>query len=164
MTRVLLLAKDDDDNDTFVDTSRLDENDNEDISTTLVDSNLNDNDDVSSQQQILPVVLSVVAFTTFWPLLAYLRFENPLGYFDIDTFLALKGIMSDGVTMDTYGNEIIELPSLSPAEQLVGAFFGPPSRKELYIYNDSRSTVLVSSRYYDAPDFAFHSQANNRFK
>jgi hypothetical protein len=29
---------------------------------------------------------------------------------------------------DMGANEIYELPPLSPAEQLVGAFFGPPTR------------------------------------
>jgi hypothetical protein len=80
---------------------------------------------------IIPVLLGVVAFTAFWPLLAFLRFENPVGYFDIDTFLALQGILG----INDAGNmiqdpgavtEIIELPGMSPAEQVVAAFFGPP--------------------------------------
>ena len=80
---------------------------------------------------IIPVVLGVVVFTAFWPLLAFLRFENS-GYFHVDTFLALRGIMGDqnGMMMqDPTATlpEIMELPALSPAEQVVAAFFGPPS-------------------------------------
>ena len=81
---------------------------------------------------IVPALIGVVAFTAFWPLLAFLRFENPIGYFDVDTFLALQGIL--GVNDDAGSmmqdpaavTEIIELPGLSPAEQVVAAFFGPP--------------------------------------
>lgn len=86
----------------------------------------------SERLPILPALLGVVAFTAFWPLLAFLRFENPVGYnFDVDTFLALQGIlgMNDaGNMMQDPGavTEIIELPGLSPAEQVVAAFFGPP--------------------------------------
>ncbi|KAI2513318.1 hypothetical protein MHU86_1089 [Fragilaria crotonensis] len=79
----------------------------------------------------VPVLLGVVAFTAFWPLLAFLRFENPVGYFDIDTFLALQGILgiNDAGTMmqdPATVTEVIELPGMSPAEQVVAAFFGPP--------------------------------------
>ena len=84
----------------------------------------------------VPVLLGVFAFTAFWPLLAYLRFENPrLGveYFQIDTFLALQGIMGlhqnllqDPASSSAIATEIIELPGMSPAEQVVAAFFGPP--------------------------------------
>ena len=75
----------------------------------------------------LVVAAAVVAFTAFWPLLAWLRYENPIGYFDIDTYLALKGVMGDDPGMTKDATEILELPGLSPAEQLVAAFFGPPS-------------------------------------
>ena len=80
---------------------------------------------------VVPVFLGVIAFTAFWPLLAFLRFENPVGYIDVDTFLALQKIlgMNDAANMmqdPTTVTEIIELPGMSPAEQVVAAFFGPP--------------------------------------
>jgi len=87
------------------------------------------------------VVISTIMFVSFWPLLALLRTSswnnNPIDGFDIDMFIALKGIMDNttpdssmaiGVGLDAaadYNPVIMELPSLSPAEQLVGAFFGP---------------------------------------
>jgi hypothetical protein len=76
----------------------------------------------SPESLSIPVVLfATVLFVSFWPLLALLRSTtSPIDGFDIDTFMALKGIMAD--TDPT----IVELPSLSPAEQLVGAIFGPP--------------------------------------
>jgi hypothetical protein len=70
----------------------------------------------------------------------------PHNSLDVDTYLAVKGLL-DGPTSDAlhggslattqdiasytgYGgdpNTILELPSLSPAERLVGAVFGPPT-------------------------------------
>ena len=61
---------------------------------------------------------------------------NPLVDFDVDTYLSINralslgssidggGVSSDGTMIG--GGEIVELPALSPAEQIVGAFFGPP--------------------------------------
>jgi len=76
----------------------------------------------SPESLSVPAVLfATVLFVSFWPLLALLRSTaSPIDGFDIDTFMALKGIMAD--TDPT----IVDLPSLSPAEQLVGAIFGPP--------------------------------------
>jgi len=71
------------------------------------------------------VIASVVAFTLFWPLLALLRTTIGHGQIDVDMFMALQSILGESSPMK--GDEIIELPTLSPAEQLVGAFFGPPS-------------------------------------
>lgn len=98
-------------------------------------------DDLSTSTSSLStgtVVISTIIFVSFWPLLAVLRTitsnSNPIDGFDIDMFIALKGIM-DNTTPDSiagglnaaadYNPVIIELPPLSPAEQLVGAFFGP---------------------------------------
>lgn len=71
-----------------------------------------------------------IAFVAFWPLLALLRvaFHEHGGMmigFDSESYMALKGILEqEPPNLD----EIRELPPLSPAEQLVGALFGPPSR------------------------------------
>jgi len=76
-------------------------------------------------------IIPFVAFVSFWPLLAFVRFKlfagigpigNPMDYLDVDKFMALKDLMqeADG------SKEIMELPSMSPAEQMVGSFFGPP--------------------------------------
>jgi len=72
------------------------------------------------------VLLAAVFFVAFWPLLALLRSTtSPIDGFDIDMFMALKRII-DTTPMDGSDPTIVELPSLSPAEQLVGAIFGPP--------------------------------------
>uniref|UniRef100_A0A7S0XQM7 Uncharacterized protein n=1 Tax=Pseudo-nitzschia delicatissima TaxID=44447 RepID=A0A7S0XQM7_9STRA len=72
-------------------------------------------------------VFATLIFVSFWPLLALLRSTtSPIDGFDVDMFMALKGIM-DTAPMDSMDpSTIVELPSLSPAEQLVGAIFGPP--------------------------------------
>jgi hypothetical protein len=78
------------------------------------------------------VIIPYILFVSFWPLLALARFQweawfpyggNPLEYFDVDKFMALQEMMQE-VTIPEEG--IVELPALSPAEQLVGAIFGPP--------------------------------------
>lgn len=83
---------------------------------------------VTANNNVLVVaVAGFIAFTAFWPFLAWVRYENPISYFDIDTYLALKGVMANDPGMMTNdAPEILELPGLSPAEQLVAAFFGPP--------------------------------------
>ena len=77
----------------------------------------------------LALALPAVLILSLWPLIALFRDTgNPTSGFDIDMFMALKGILdsnTDSVMM-TDAPEIIELPALSPAEQLVGAIFGPP--------------------------------------
>jgi hypothetical protein len=76
------------------------------------------------------VVVYTLAFVAFWPLLALVRaswtqHESTVG-FDIDSYMALKGMLDASQVPDI--DEIRELPPLSPAEQMVGALFGPPSR------------------------------------
>ena len=83
----------------------------------------------------LLVALSVVA-TTLGVATLYSLSTNPLVDFDVDTYLSINralslgssidggGVSSDGTMIG--GGEIVELPALSPAEQIVGAFFGPP--------------------------------------
>ena len=85
-----------------------------------------------------PVAVSIatILFVSFWPLLALLRTDTvftPIDGFDVDMFMALKGILdassSSSFPVDDYvggGGIITELPTLSPAEQIVGAIFGPP--------------------------------------
>jgi hypothetical protein len=86
-----------------------------------------DNDDGQYETlPFLPLAISAVTVVAFWPLLALLRDTNDPTYgFDVDMFMALKGILDSGNTANFDGS-IIELPPLSPAEQLVGAIFGPP--------------------------------------
>ena len=111
-----------------------DTNDDEDYSTE-VDENTERNklQESSTQNSMPPQSLSIQAgvfatllFVAFWPLLALLRSTtSPVDGFDVDMFMALKGIMDTTPLTDT-DSTIVELPSLSPAEQLVGAIFGPP--------------------------------------
>jgi hypothetical protein len=85
------------------------------------------NDDDTSSTPFLTLALPLVALLALWPLLALFRDTNdPTSGFDIDMFMALKGIMDSGNAALQYDGEIFELPPLSPAEQLVGAIFGPP--------------------------------------
>jgi hypothetical protein len=94
------------------------------------DADDDDGDGNKSQEtptpSFVPVGVAAVAFVAFWPLLALLRVNGPTTGFDIDMFMALKGILDTSPDMGV--DEIYELPALSPAEQLVGAIFGPPTR------------------------------------
>lgn len=98
---------------------------NDDRRTNLQDNNLPD--PVTPQALSTPTVLfATFLFVSSWPLLALLRSTmSPIDGFDIDMFMALKGIL-DTSPMDNMDPTIVEFPSLSPAEQLVGAIFGPP--------------------------------------
>ena len=86
----------------------------------------------------LLVALSVVA-TTLGVAALYSLSTNPSVDFDVDLYLSINralnsgggmmgsgGVGGDGIV--GAGGEIVELPALSPAEQIVGAFFGPPRR------------------------------------
>lgn len=78
---------------------------------------------------------SFVAVILFWTAVPYLRYRASMFDFDVETYLALKGVMAPtsgmelGMGSDLYGDGIKELPPLSPPEQLVGMFFGPPTSK-----------------------------------
>lgn len=91
----------------------------------------NNNDDADESSETIPpglplnVVGYALAFVAFWPLLALLRVWSQ-DQVDVDSFMAIKGMLDNSSVPDM--NEIRELPPLSPAEQIVGALFGPPSR------------------------------------
>jgi hypothetical protein len=91
------------------------------------DPNNDDDDNLqSSSLPFLTFAVPAVVIVAFWPLLALLRDTNdPTSGFDVDMFMALQGIL-DGGNVATMDGGIMELPPLSPAEQLVGAIFGPP--------------------------------------
>lgn len=105
------------------------------VTSCLLAENKEDNKDspAPSTEDGLPggIVVYVLAFVAFWPLLALLRVSlndsSTFIDFDIDSYMALKG-MTEAPTMNDGLDEIRELPPLSPAEQLVGALFGPPSK------------------------------------
>ncbi len=87
-------------------------------------SKKNDEDKDNISFPFLTVALPLVGIVALWPLLALLRDTNdPTSGFDIDMFMALKGILDS--SSDVHDN-ILELPPLSPAERLVDAIFGPP--------------------------------------
>lgn len=103
------------------------------------DNNNDEKDEYQYDDPPLPFLVPAILVTSvlaLWPLLALLRDTNsPTDGFDVDMFMALKGMLGSGgndmttaVTDDYYyhGDTIIELPTLSPAEQMVGAIFGPP--------------------------------------
>lgn len=77
---------------------------------------------------ILPsITIACIAILILWVLNA--KLSNPNAYFDVDFYMALDGIIGNpgSDTVDS-PESIVGLPPLSPAEQLVGAIFGPPSR------------------------------------
>ena len=94
------------------------------------------NDDMLFGEAGLLVALSVVA-TTLGVATLYSLSTNPFVDFDVDLYLSINRALNlgsstiggGGVADDVMGGgEIVELPALSPAEQIVGAFFGPPRR------------------------------------
>mmetsp|Transcript_2948 Transcript_2948/g.3379 ORF Transcript_2948/g.3379 Transcript_2948/m.3379 type:complete len:227 (-) Transcript_2948:337-1017(-) len=132
-----VVSEDDDKKNDDDDNNNNNNNENQRIKTKKDDDLMTSTSSLSTGT----VVISTIMFVSFWPLLALLRTSswnnNPIDGFDIDMFIALKGIMDNttpdssmaiGVGLDAaadYNPVIMELPSLSPAEQLVGAFFGP---------------------------------------
>jgi hypothetical protein len=106
--------------------SDRDENDEHKVSlnhqtdATFCKSTTSAEDDTPELPPKLFIAAAYLAFISFWPLLAYIRLNFD---FDIDTFMNLRDMMDDpSYDPDT----IVELPKLSPGEQLVDAFFGPP--------------------------------------
>lgn len=115
---------------------------------SLLNQNLTNEDDCNSNEKIVkdeeiidPIYILPIATTmtilAVLSILLYNIFTNPMTSFDIDFYMALDGTlnnsnaMNTGV-MDTSGGgaqleSITGLPPLSPAEKIVGAFFGPPS-------------------------------------
>lgn len=77
-----------------------------------------------------PILILPIATTISCILLVagviYYKLTNPTVGFDLDFYMALDGVIGaqppDSMTSDM----IVGLPALSPAEQLVGALFGPP--------------------------------------
>ena len=92
-------------------------------------------DDMLFGEAGLLVALSVVAATLGVATL-YSLSTNPFVDFDVDLYLSINRALNSGSIIGgggaadgmMGGGEIVELPALSPAEQIVGAFFGPPRR------------------------------------
>lgn len=89
------------------------------------------NDSKHEDWVFLAVALPAVLLLSLWPLIALFRdTSNPTAGFDVDMFMAIKGILESNNSSDSMDlmmrDGIVELPPLSPAEQLVGAIFGPP--------------------------------------
>jgi hypothetical protein len=97
----------------------------------ISENNDNENDEPFTPGELpAGIVGYALAFVAFWPLLALLRawnYDHHTVGFDIDSYMALKGMM-DTSPINNGLDEIKELPPLSPAEQVVSALFGPPSR------------------------------------
>merc|ERR1740139_352613 len=68
---------------------------------------------------ILPVSTIISCIFLFVGLLFY-KSTNPTVEFDVDFYMALNGALRSSTS-----ESIVGLPPLSPAEQLVGALFGP---------------------------------------
>ncbi|KAL3940530.1 MAG: hypothetical protein SGBAC_004958 [Bacillariaceae sp.] len=101
-------------------------------------TNGNNTDDEEKGIPFLATALGISVLLAAWPLLTFLRGVNsPTDGFDVDMFMTLKGMLdtTNGTTdnsmsmlTDENYQSIVNLPALSPAEQLVGAVFGPPHR------------------------------------
>ena len=121
---------DDDDDD---DDSKIELNKNDEATTTSpLTTTQSSVDDIPPPPSIPLSYLAIsVVFVMFWPLLALLRAENyyygnPLAGFDVDMYMALKGILDSNNSMDMMDQStIMELPPLSIGERLVDAIFGP---------------------------------------
>jgi hypothetical protein len=92
------------------------------LNSSATNSNKPIADTIPPSFPFLPAAVATLAFVLLWPLLAFLRNS----YFDVDMFMALKGILDAPPSMDDTTSNIVELPPLSPAERLVDAIFGPP--------------------------------------
>eukprot|EP00588_Corethron_pennatum_P029211 CAMPEP_0194323912 /NCGR_PEP_ID=MMETSP0171-20130528/26037_1 /TAXON_ID=218684 /ORGANISM="Corethron pennatum, Strain L29A3" /LENGTH=193 /DNA_ID=CAMNT_0039082661 /DNA_START=56 /DNA_END=637 /DNA_ORIENTATION=- len=69
-----------------------------------------------------PIAAAVVVLVAF--LLKF--YLDPSLRFDVDVYLALDGLTGNGSSAPvSFGETILELPRLGPAERIVGAFFGP---------------------------------------
>mmetsp|Transcript_21493 Transcript_21493/g.24702 ORF Transcript_21493/g.24702 Transcript_21493/m.24702 type:complete len:163 (-) Transcript_21493:69-557(-) len=64
---------------------------------------------------LLSILVAIIFVTTS---------NNPMADFDVDFFMALDRVIQAPVPAD----DIIAFPRLSPAEELVGALFGPPNQ------------------------------------
>jgi len=74
---------------------------------------------------ILPITTAISCVLLVAGVLYY-KANNPTVDFDLDFYMALDGVV--GASPESRSEVIIGLPPLSPAEQLVGALFGPPSQ------------------------------------
>lgn len=72
---------------------------------------------------ILPITTAISCILLVAGVLCY-KVTNPTVDFDLDFYMALDGVI--GASPDSRSEMIVGLPPLSPAEQLVGALFGPP--------------------------------------
>ena len=123
---------DDDDDDSKIELNKNDEATTTSPLTTTQSSSVDDDIPPIPSIPLSYLAISVI-FVMFWPLLALLRAENyyygnPLAGFDVDMYMALKGIFDSNNSMDMIDMDqstIMELPPLSIGERLVDAIFGP---------------------------------------
>lgn len=102
---------------------------------SLEPNNIHQKNITISEEFMDPIMILPIATISTIVLLvlgvAYTFMTNPVMEFDIDFFMALDGVRDSTAGLSTGGmdsldaNTIVGLPKLSPAEQLVGALFGP---------------------------------------
>lgn len=87
------------------------------------------NNDSSGQEEALLAGIAtctiLLAAITVWSNLS----SDPAAQFELDFYTALDRMLDTASSVGgvvAQGDNIVELPPLSPAEQLVGAVFGPP--------------------------------------
>lgn len=98
------------------------------------------NEEIIDPIYILPIV-TTMSILVVSSILLYNKITNPTTSFDIDFYMALDGTLKSNNEINSIGidelsssssggaqfESITGLPPLSPAEKIVGAFFGPPS-------------------------------------
>jgi len=121
----------------FLANPKNDDNDNDDDSSTNTNKNNEDTINTRTRTQdgstigLDPImILPIATISTIGLLIIgviYTKMTNPIVDFDVDFYMALDGVRgnysSGGDALDS--DTIVGLPKYSPAEQLVGALFGP---------------------------------------
>ena len=103
--------------------AKLDEEDALEDLTPIPESNSEPLDPI----YILPLA-AVIGVLLLATMVVYIQSTRPMSGIDVDLYMAIDDTLSrrNGGTMGD-PESIVALPTLSPAEQLVGALFGPPS-------------------------------------
>ena len=91
--------------------------------------------ETSSNEEILDPIfilpsLTLVGLALLAAMVIFTNLSRPNSGLDVDLYMAIDGTLNSnsmGGGMGSQDESIIALPSLSPAEKLVGALFGPPT-------------------------------------
>jgi len=88
-------------------------------------SNNRDDEGRGPTEELLPLAVAFAVLSSV-ATVAWEMSSHPAMEFDVDFYVALDRVL--GAPPAPANGEIVELPPLRAGDQLVGAFFGPPSR------------------------------------